>query len=82
MTQLKIAGMTCDACAAHVKKALENVPGVRWAEVSYAQGNARVAVDAGATPEALIAAVSGAGYRAMPVPDDAAHGAREQTGAG
>ncbi len=64
MTQLKITGMTCEACAAHVKKALENVPGVRSAEVSYAQGNAQVAVDAGTAPEALIAAVTQAGYGA------------------
>nr|WP_220659862.1 cation transporter [Pseudomonas aeruginosa] len=35
MTQLKITGMTCDSCAVHVKEALENVPGVQSAEVSY-----------------------------------------------
>ncbi|MBE9367451.1 hypothetical protein B4U24_32155, partial [Klebsiella pneumoniae] len=26
MTTLKITGMTCDSCAAHVKEALEKVP--------------------------------------------------------
>ncbi|HFV3726117.1 TPA: cation transporter, partial [Escherichia coli] len=26
MTHLKITGMTCDSCAAHVKEALEKVP--------------------------------------------------------
>ena len=26
MTQLNITGMTCDACARHVKAALENIP--------------------------------------------------------
>ena len=38
MTQLKITGMTCDSCAVHVKEALENVPGVQSAEVSYTKG--------------------------------------------
>lgn len=64
MTQLKITGMTCDSCAAHVKAALENVPGVQAAEVSYAQGSALLRMEAGTSPEALIAAVTGLGYRA------------------
>ncbi|BAP88885.1 mercuric reductase [Burkholderiales bacterium GJ-E10] len=64
MTQLKITGMTCESCATHVKQALENVPGVQSAEVSYAQGRARLAVDAGTPSDALIAAVTGLGYRA------------------
>ncbi|MDR9095496.1 mercury(II) reductase [Burkholderia multivorans] len=64
MTQLKITGMTCDSCAAHVKAALENVPGVQAAEVSYAQGSARLTMEAGTPPDALIAAVTGLGYRA------------------
>ncbi|MBI1424309.1 MAG: mercury(II) reductase [Gammaproteobacteria bacterium] len=64
MTQLNITGMTCDSCAAHVKEALENVPGVRSAEVSYAQGSAQIAVETGTSPDALIAAVAGLGYRA------------------
>jgi len=29
MTHLKITGMTCDSCAAHVKEALEKVPANR-----------------------------------------------------
>ena len=64
MTLLHITGMTCNSCAVHITKALEQVPGVRSAEVSYAQGSARVAVDAGISPDALIAAVIGLGYRA------------------
>jgi len=39
---LEITGMTCDACARHVERALRNVPGVHTAEVSYPQGTARV----------------------------------------
>ena len=47
MAPLDITGMTCESCAVHVKHALEQVPGVRSAEVSYAQGRARVALGAG-----------------------------------
>ena len=64
MTQLKITGMTCDSCAVHVKQALENVPGVQSAEVSYAKGSAQLAIEAGTAPDALIAAVAGLGYSA------------------
>ena len=65
MTQLNITGMTCESCAIHLKKALEQVPGVRSAEVSYAQGSARIARDAGLSPDALIAAVTQLGYHAQ-----------------
>lgn len=64
MAHLKITGMTCDSCAAHVKAALENVPGVRAAEVSYAQGSAWLTMEPNTSTEALIAAVTGLGYRA------------------
>ena len=64
MTTLNITGMTCDSCAVHVKDALEKVPGVRSAEVSYAKGSARLAIEAGTSPDALTAAVARLGYRA------------------
>ena len=68
MTILNITGMTCDSCAVHVKDALEKVPGVRSADVSYAKGSARLNIDAGTSPDALTAAVAAAfaktGYRA------------------
>ncbi|HDX6377734.1 TPA: mercury(II) reductase [Escherichia coli] len=65
MTHLKITGMTCDSCAAHVKEALEKVPGVQSAIVSYAKGAAQLALDPGTAPDALTAAVAGLGYKAM-----------------
>ena len=43
MTQLKITGMTCDACAKHLRKALESVPGVQSAQVFYPDASAEVA---------------------------------------
>ncbi|MGH8807845.1 MAG: mercury(II) reductase [Noviherbaspirillum sp.] len=64
MTHLKITGMTCDSCAAHVKDALEKVRGVRSALVSYPKGAAQLATDPGTPPDALTAAVAGLGYRA------------------
>ena len=51
MTHLKITGMTCDSCAVHVKEALEKVPGVQSADVSYTKGSAKLAVEADTTPE-------------------------------
>ncbi|VUA85620.1 MerA [Klebsiella pneumoniae] len=39
MTTLKITGMTCDSCAAHVKEALEKVPGVQSALVFLSEGH-------------------------------------------
>ncbi|MDO8775523.1 MAG: mercury(II) reductase [Burkholderiaceae bacterium] len=68
MTILNISGMTCDSCVVHVKDALEKVPGVRSADVSYAKGSARLNIEAGTAPDALTAAVAAAlaktGYRA------------------
>ena len=64
---LHIDGMTCGLCAKHVRQALEEVPGVRSASVSYPQRQAAVEADLGATVDltSLIAAVSALGYRAQ-----------------
>jgi mercuric reductase len=67
MTELVISGMTCDSCAVHVRQALEKVPGVRSAQVSYTKGTARLSL-APETPEtALVSAVTALGYRARVV---------------
>ena len=60
---LTVAGMTCDACATHVKEALEKVPGVRSAQVSYPKGVATLTADRGTSQEALTDVVTGLGYR-------------------
>jgi mercuric reductase len=64
--ELDITGMTCDACAHHVSKALLSVPGVQAAEVSYPKRTARVsgatAIDLGR----LATAVQAAGYGMTP----------------
>ena len=64
---LHVDGMTCGACSEHVRQALEKVPGVRSAAVSYPQRRAEITADAGADLEMapLVAAVSALGYRAQ-----------------
>lgn len=69
MRQLKISGMTCEGCAKHVKTALESVPGVRAATVSYAEGWADIRAGADAATAALVAAVADAGYSAQAADD-------------
>jgi Cu+-exporting ATPase len=62
---LTVTGMHCAACAGRVERALAGVPGVSSAAVNLATGTARVAFDPDrATPAALVAAVSAAGYGA------------------
>jgi mercuric reductase len=64
MTILEVTGMTCESCATHVKHALEKVPGVEGACVSYAKGTAQLTAQPGTSLDALTAAVSGLGYKA------------------
>lgn len=62
---LKIDGMTCAACAEHVRHALEKAPGVRSAAVSWSKAQADLTVvDEGVSHETLAAAVTAAGYHA------------------
>jgi len=64
---LKIEGMTCQNCARHVREALQEVPGVAYAEVDLDAGRARVRGE-GRGPEiaALVEAVGRAGFGAAP----------------
>lgn len=59
---MKIEGMMCPHCQAHVKKALEAVSGVTAAEVSHEKGTAVVAMSEKVDNAALKAAVEQAGY--------------------
>ena len=61
----KIDGMSCQNCARHVREALQEVPGVEYAEVDLDAGRARVKAEL-ADVEALVAAVGRAGYTAEP----------------
>lgn len=59
---LKIEGMMCGHCEAHVRQALEALPGVESAAVSHESGTAVVTLSADVSDEALKKAVADAGY--------------------
>jgi len=60
---LTLAGMTCDACAATVKSALEAVPGVIAANVSLADQRATIVMQAQVSRRQLVEAIEQAGYQ-------------------
>ena len=66
---LKIEGMMCGHCEAHVKKAIEAMEGVEAAEVSHEKGTAVVHIMGGAviTDEALKKAVEEEGYTVIAI---------------
>ena len=62
---LRVDGMTCASCVAHVEKALRGVPGVVEASVNLATEKATVQyVDSLATLDELRYAVADSGYSA------------------
>ncbi|MEI7835733.1 MAG: SO_0444 family Cu/Zn efflux transporter [Planctomycetota bacterium] len=64
--KLRVAGMTCQHCAATVRKALTGVPGVSAADIDVSAGTADVA-GAALDAQALCQAVARAGYQAHPL---------------
>ncbi len=61
---LNVEGMSCNHCTATVKKALEGLDGVKEADVSLEEKNAKVKLDKDVADEALVKAVEDAGYTA------------------
>jgi copper chaperone CopZ len=59
---IAVEGMMCAHCQAHVKKALEKVPGVEKAEVSLENKNAVLTLKEEVSDAALQEAVKEAGY--------------------
>ena len=59
---LKVEGMMCAHCVAHVKKALESIDGVQNADVSLDEKSAKVTLAQPIADEVLKAAVVDAGY--------------------
>ena len=59
---LKIEGMMCQHCVAHVNKALSGVQGVVSVDVNLKKKSAMVETDGSVTEESLISAVTEAGY--------------------
>ncbi len=62
---VKIEGMMCPHCEAHVKKALEALGGVTGAEVSHEKGTAIVSMTESVDNAAITAAVTDAGYTVL-----------------
>ena len=61
---LKVEGMSCNHCVMHVKKALEELDGVKEAKVSLEKGAAEVDYDESRVDVAAMkAAVDDAGYK-------------------
>lgn len=70
---LKVSGMTCAACAASIKQAVEKVPGVYSASIDRDTGRATVLAKDGTAPQAVLRAVSDAGYKAE-IEEGGSHG--------
>ena len=62
---LKIEGMMCMHCEAHVKKALESLDGVVSASVSHEKGTAVVVLNKDVSDETLKSAVTAEGYKVI-----------------
>jgi len=60
-TRLTVTGMTCEACVAAVREALE-LPGVRRVDVSLGPGVVEVDHPPSVSVEAMVAAVQDTGY--------------------
>lgn len=66
-TQIKVSGMTCDACAVSVQKSLEKTKGVKQAQVSSEKGLATVTYDdAQVNEQQLREAINKTGFKAEP----------------
>ena len=78
---LDVEGMTCASCVSRVEKALQRVPGVAKATVNLATQTATIG-GVGLEADALIAAISKAGYEAAPHSDDMDQAARRSRGLG
>lgn len=57
-----VRGMACPNCAGHLKEVLEQVPGVRSAEVDFAASRAVVHVDPNNPPTSLAVREAGTKY--------------------
>lgn len=76
---LLIEGMSCASCVSRVEKALQQVTGVSQARVNLGERSALVLGDA--DPQALVAAVTEAGYGAQVVEDESERREKQQQSA-
>ncbi len=64
---IKINGMMCSHCEAHVATALAKVPHVTEAKADHSKGEAAVTMDENVSDELLKEAVTGAGYEVVSI---------------
>jgi copper chaperone CopZ len=65
--RLVIRDMHCTMCSMHIDGALEDLPGVKEANTSFARGHTTVTYDPDRVSlDALLAAIRDAGYEASP----------------
>jgi copper chaperone CopZ len=57
-----VKDMTCGGCAASVQKAVGEVSGVQGIEIDVPSRRVAVATSADISPEAIVAAITAAGY--------------------
>lgn len=62
---LHISGMHCASCAVLIAKGLQELPGVKSANVNYANEQALIEYDTSCTVEDLIMQVKNTGYKAI-----------------
>jgi copper chaperone len=62
MHQFKVTDMTCGGCAASIRNAVLRVPGVRSIQADPARKDVVVDASADVTQEAIVAAITEAGY--------------------
>ena len=62
---LKIDGMMCMHCVAHVKEALEGIKGVKSVEVSLDKGEATIELDKEVKDKVFVKAIEKAGYKVV-----------------
>ncbi|ARJ40821.1 Cu+ exporting ATPase [Pantoea alhagi] len=77
--QLLIDGMSCASCVSRVEKALAQVEGVQRARVNLAERSALVM--GSVQPDALVAAVTAAGYSAEVISDESERREKQQVSA-
>ena len=62
---IKVEGMMCPHCEAHVKSALEAISGVESAVASHKEGTVTVTLSGPVDQQALVDAIVGAGYKVV-----------------
>ena len=62
---LKVEGMMCAHCEAHVKEALEKISGVESAVADHNNGEVKVTLSSDVADDTLKSAITGAGYKVL-----------------